>query len=132
MMKIFLPEALFPNDKNVNKLLQKLSGENYAVFTENKEIMAHYKSLLKGFNNMAMGYHKLHAFTPGEEGRIRDKVTYLIGTEDPFEKLGGRKVLEQNHMNVVFYEKSGHGLNHERAEEIDRKMISIFQGTEEA
>lgn len=132
MMKIFLPEALFPNDKNVNKLLQKLSGENYAVFTENKEIMAHYKSLLKGFNNMAMGYHKLHAFTPGEEGSIRDKVTYLIGTEDPFEKLGGRKVLEQNHMNVVFYEKAGHGLNHERAEEIDRKMISIFQGTEEA
>ena len=49
MMKIFLPEALVPTDKNVTKLLRKLSGENYAVFTENREIMAHYKSLLKGF-----------------------------------------------------------------------------------
>ena len=123
---------LFPTDKNVTKLLRKLSGENYAVFTENREIMAHYKSLLKGFNNMAMGYHKLHAFTPEEVGRIRDKVTYLVGTEDPFEKIGGREVLEQNHMNAVLYEKAGHGLNHERAEEINRKMISIFLGTEEA
>ncbi len=132
MMKIFLPEALFPTDKNVTKLLRKLSGENYAVFTGNKEIMAHYKSLLKGFNNMAMGYHKLHAFTPEEVGQIRDKVTYLVGMEDPFEKIGGRKVLEQNHMNAVFYEKAGHGLNHERAEEINRKMITILLGAEEA
>ena len=61
MMKIFLPEALFPTDRNVTRLLRKLSGENYTVFTENREIMAHYKSLLKGFNNMAMGYHRLHA-----------------------------------------------------------------------
>ena len=132
MMKIFLPEALFPTDRNVTKLLRKLSGENYAVFTENREIMAHYKSLLKGFNNMAMGYHKLHAFTPEDVGRIRDKVTYLVGTEDPFEKIGGRDVLVQNRMNAVFYEKAGHGLNHEQAEEINRKMIAILQCTEEA
>ena len=35
-------------------------------------------------------------------------------------------------MNAVFYEKAGHGLNHERAEEINRKMISILRGAEEA
>ena len=131
MMKIFLPEALFPTDKNVKKLLRKMSGENYAVFTENPEIMAHYKSLLKGFNNIAMGYHKLHVFTPEEVGQIRDKVTYLAGTEDPFGKIGGREILERNHMNAVFYEKAGHGLNHERAEEINQKMISILLGAEE-
>ena len=44
---------------------------------------------------------------------------------------GGREVLEQNHMDAVFYEKAGHGLNHERAEEINRKMISILQGAAE-
>ncbi len=79
-----------------------------------------------------MGYHKLHAFTPEELEQIRDKVTYPVGTEHPFEKIGGRQVLEQNHMNAVLYEKAGHGLNHERAEEINRKMISILQGAEEA
>ena len=39
MMKIFLPEALFPTDKNVSRLIRKLSGENYSVFTDNPEIM---------------------------------------------------------------------------------------------
>ena len=130
MMKIFLPEALFPTDKNVVKLLRKLSGENYSVFTENREIMDHYKSLLKGFNNMAMGYHRLHAFSPEEVEQIREKVAYLVGTEDPFEKIGGREALEQYHMNAVFYERAGHGLNHELADEINRKIVSILRETE--
>ena len=127
MMKIFLPEALFPTDKNVSRLIRKLSGENYSVFTDNPEIMTHYKSLLRGFNNMAMRYHKLHAFSPEDVDRIRDKVIYLVGTEDPFERLGGRYVLERYHMNALFYEKAGHGLNHELADEINQKMISILQ-----
>ena len=126
MMKIFLPEALFPTDKNVIKLLRKLSGEHWEVFTENPDIMEHYKSLLKGFNNMAMGYHKVIGFTPEEVDSIRDRVVYLAGTEDPFEKLGGRAVLENNRMNAVFYEGAGHGLNHELSGEINRKIISIL------
>ena len=76
---------------------------------------------------MAMRYHKLHAFSPEDVDRIRDKVIYLVGTEDPFERLGGRYVLERYHMNAVFYEKAGHGLNHELADEINQKMISILQ-----
>ena len=110
-------------------LIRKLSGENYGVFTENREIMANYKSLLKGFNNMAMGCHKLHAFTPDEVDQIRDKVTYLVGTEDPFEKIGGKEVLLRNRMNAVFYDGAGHGLNHELAGEINRKIISILLDT---
>ena len=127
MMKIFLPEALFPTDRNVVKLIRKMSGKHSEVFTENRDIMAHYKALLKGFNNMAMGYHKIIAFTPEEVDRIRDRVVYLVGTEDPFEKLGGREILLKNHMNAVFYDGAGHGLNHELAEEINRKIISVFR-----
>ena len=126
MMKIFLPEALFPTDRNVVKLIRKMSGKHSEVFTENRGIMAHYKALLKGFNNMAMGYHKITAFSPEEVDRIRDRVVYLAGTEDPFEKLGGREILLKNHMNAVFYDGASHGLNHELAEEINRKIISVF------
>ena len=130
MMKIFLPEALFPTDKNTVKLIRKLSGEHYTVFTENRDIMEHYRCLLKGFNNRAMGFHKVGAFTPEDVNSIRSRVVYLVGTEDPFEKLGGRYVLEKNHMNAVFYEKAGHGLNHELADEINRKIVSVFLETE--
>ena len=122
MMKIFLPEALFPTDKNVDKLIKKLSGKHYDVFTNNKDIMEHYKYLLRGFNNMAMGFHKVRPFTLEEVDRLRDKVVFLVGNEDPFQKLGGRETLIENHMKVTFYDDAGHGLNHELAEEINLKI----------
>lgn len=127
MMKIFLPEALFPTDKNVHRLIRKLSGDHYAAFTENEAIMAHYKALLKGFNNMAMAYHKIRAFSAEEVAQIRGKIVYLLGNEDPFEKLGGKALLLQNHMNAVFYNHAGHGLNHELSDAINQKIISVFQ-----
>ena len=125
MMKIFLPEALFPTDKNVIKLLKKLSGRNYAVFTENELILQHYKCLIKGFNNMAMGCHKVQGFSSEEIDQIREKVIYLVGEEDPFEKIGGKALLQQYRMHATFYEDAGHGLNHELAEEINQKILEI-------
>ncbi len=127
MMKIFLPEALFPTKKNVRKLIRKLCGDNYAIFTENKDIMQHYTFLLKGFNNMAMGYHKVQNFTEQDVDRIREKIVYLVGLDDPFEKLGGEATLKKYQMQVTFYENAGHGLNHEKAEEINRKIVQILQ-----
>jgi len=126
MMKIFLPEALFPTKNNVKKLIQKLCGENDAAFTENSDIMEHYTCLLKGFNNMAMGYHKVRTFTEEEIDIIRDKVEFLVGLEDPFEKLGGAAAIQENRMHATFYENAGHGLNHERAEEINAKIVEII------
>jgi pimeloyl-ACP methyl ester carboxylesterase len=127
MMKIFLPEALFPTKRNVRKLLVKLSGDHVEVFTENKTIMEHYRWLLKGFNNMAMGQHKIKKFSEQEVGQIRDKTIYLVGTEDPFQKIGGEKILKDCHMNVKFFKGAGHGLNHELAEEINRIIIDILE-----
>ena len=126
MIKIFLPEALFPTKKNVKKLIEKLCGENVAVFMENSDIMKHYTYLLKGFNNMSMGYHKVRTFNEEEVDIIREKVEFLVGLEDPFEKLGGEDALRRNHMKVTFYENAGHGLNHERAEEINAKIVEIL------
>ena len=129
MLKIFLPEALFPSKKNVKKLIAKLCGENSAVFLDNEDIMEHYTYLLRGFNNMAMGYHKVRYFTDEEIDRIRDKIVYLVGREDPFEKLGGEEALRKYRMNVTFYENAGHGLNHEIAEEINKKIVEVFEET---
>ena len=126
MIKIFLPEALFPTKKNVKKLIEKLCGENSAIFTDNEAIMEHYTFLLKGFNNMAMAYHKVKTFSEEELKVVREKVEFLVGLDDPFEKLGGERALRDNDMKVTFYENAGHGLNHERADEINAKIMEIF------
>jgi pimeloyl-ACP methyl ester carboxylesterase len=129
MMKIFLPEALFPTKKNVRRLIIKLSGTHSDVFTENQTIMEHYTWLLKGFNNMAMRYHKVRVFSEEEISKIRDKIYYIVGRDDPFEKLGGAEALESERMHVKFYDDVGHGINHEIAEEINKDIIEWVNGT---
>ncbi len=123
LFKVFLPEALFPSDKNVLKLMKKICGKNYHVFTDNPDIMFHWKSLLQGFNNMAMAFHKVRVFTDSEVASIRDKIVYLAGEEDPFQILGGKDALLSYNMNAVFYPGAGHGLNHELAQEITQKIL---------
>lgn len=127
MMKIFFPEALFPTKNNTVKLMKKLAGDNVKVFTENPLIMEHYQWLLKGFNNMAMRFHKVTTFTEEEIASIRDKVFYLVGEEDPFEQLGGKEAILNHRMNAQFYPHAGHGLNHECAEEINQRIIEILE-----
>ncbi len=126
MMKIFLPEALFPTEKNVAKLLRKLCGDNSEVFTGNPAVLAHYKCLLKGFNNMAMRYHKVESLADSAIDSIREKTLYLIGDDDPFAKLGGKDALLRYNMNAQFYPGVGHGINHEIAEEINRRIATWF------
>lgn len=123
MMKIFLPEALFPTKHNTMKLLMKLSGKNSRVFIENPVVLEHYRHLLKGFNNMAMRWHKIECFSDEEVEAIREKTLFLVGEDDPFARLGGKDKLLEYEMNVRFFPEVGHGINHEISEEINRVLI---------
>ena len=125
ILKIFMPEALFPTEKNMVKLVRKLCGSHYTEFSGNPVVMEHFRSVLKGFNNAAMGYHKVEGFTPEEIDKIRPRITYLVGEEDPFQKLGGRELLIENKMDAIFYKDAGHALNHELYDEINEKIIEL-------
>ena len=127
MMRIFFPEAFFPTQRNIKKLLEKLAGTHSEVFTNHQTIMLHYKWLLRGFNRMAMRYHKIKKFSAEEMSKIRENTYYLIGEEDPFEKLGGKEGLLQHHMKVKFFEGVGHGINHEAAEEVNKLVCQILK-----
>jgi pimeloyl-ACP methyl ester carboxylesterase len=126
MMKVFLPEALFPTKGNTIKLLQKLCGKNIAAFTENDIVIEHYQHLLKGFNNMAMRYHKIISFNDEQINSIRKKTLYLVGEDDPFAKSGGKDALLKNKMNVKFFTGVGHGINHEISNEINQIIIEYL------
>lgn len=126
MMKIFLPEALFPTRKNIMRLLTKLTGRNSAAFTGHPLIVEHFTYLLRGYNNMAMACHKVTGFTDAQIDMIRDKVLYLMGNADPFYKLGGGAALGEHQMNARIYDQVGHGINHEIADEINEILIRHF------
>lgn len=125
MMKVFLPEALFPTKNNTEKLIKKLCGKNSSVFTNNQMIMEHYQWLLKGFNNMAMSYHRLVSFSEDEIKMLQGKCLFLCGEADP---LGNLAVVERKFVSYGLdhhlFPEVGHGINHEIATKINQ---IIFQ-----
>lgn len=126
MMKIFLPEALFPTKRNAVKLLQKLSGKNNSVLIDIPIVLEHFHCILKGFNNMAMGHHKIESFNDEQVDSIREKVHFLVGNDDPFAKLGGKEALLKFQMNVQFFPEVGHCINHEIAKEINQLLVNLL------
>lgn len=126
MMKVFLPEALLPTDKNVKKLIRKMTGDNYQAFTENEKVFEHFKNLMVGFNRAAMMSHKVKAYSESELLAIKDKILYIVGNRDPFMMMGGLDLFKQYPFNVVVLEGAGHGINHEKAQEINKLIVEFF------
>ncbi|OPJ62884.1 alpha/beta fold hydrolase [Clostridium oryzae] len=127
MMKVFLPEALFPTQKNMIRLIKKLSGEHSEVFTDNDDIMEHYLNLLKGFNNMAMSKHRIDSFNDDQISRLSGKCLFLIGEADPLGDLEKvREKLEKHKLEYQFFKGVGHGINHEISETINKRIIEYF------
>lgn len=127
MLKVFLPEAIFPTNKNVVKLIKKLTGVNSKVFTENKLIMEHYTCLPRGFNNMAMSCHKIKYFCDEEINNLHNKCLFLLGEADPMGDINKSKAkLEKYNLEYLIYKGAGHGLNHEIAEEINKNLVEYF------
>jgi len=127
MMKAFLPEALFPTDKNVEKLIRKLSGEHIERLTENSELMHHWKLLLRQFNNMSMGYHSIIEITNEEIMNIRGSLKLLVGDRDilsyhpqSLENMDGAGI------DYEIIEGCGHAINHEQPEMINRKILEFL------
>lgn len=129
MMKVFLPEALFPTDKNVRKLIRKMTGSNYTAFTNNETVFRHFKQLMTGFNRSAMMNHKILGFSQEEIFSLKDKLLCIVGKKDPFIMLGGAELeeaLKQYPLKVIFMEDTGHGINHEKAPQVNKLIVDFL------
>ena len=132
MMKVFLPEALFPTDKNVMKLIRKMTGSNYKAFTDNETVFLHFKQLMTGFRRSAMMNHKVVGFSEEEIYSLSDKLLCIVGKKDPFIMLGGAQLeeeLKRYPLRVVFVEDAGHGINHEKASEVNALIEAHFSAS---
>ena len=129
MMKVFLPEALFPTDKNVMKLIRKMTGSNYKAFTDNETVFLHFKQLMTGFRRGAMMNHKIIGFSEEEIRSLSDRLLCIVGKKDPFIMLGGSQLeeeLKRYPLRVHFIEDAGHGINHEKASEVNALIKEHF------
>ncbi len=132
MMKVFLPEALFPNEKNALRLVKKLSGDPAAIdsiIRQHPVFLRHYIHLLKHFNNQSMFYHKVEGFDEEEIAVIREKTRILIGACDALAAgSDAYDSLKKHHMNHRVVENAGHALNMEKADLVNGEIIAHLLG----
>ncbi|MGF6355818.1 pimeloyl-ACP methyl ester carboxylesterase [Paenibacillus sp. 4624] len=127
MMKAFMPEALFPSEKNCEKLLRKLCGPNYAVFAENEELMRHWYYLLKYFNNKSMMKHRIQFVDDVELATLVGKAKFLIGEHDILSNYPKAiHKLQRNQLNYEIIREAGHAINHEQADLVNQKIIEFW------
>ncbi|GIO87880.1 hypothetical protein J25TS5_48120 [Paenibacillus faecis] len=127
MMAAFLPEALFPTEKNCRKLLKKLSGPNFSKFEENDVLIKHWFYLLKYFNNRSMMQHKIEIHSDLELSQLREKGVFLIGEYDRLTNYPKAiKRLEDNKLNYKVIKDAGHAINHEQAELINEEISRLL------
>ena len=128
-MSVFFPEALFPTKKNMVKLLNKLCAGNSDKYIGDTEVMAHWEALLKHFNKMAMGFHKILPISEAEAANLRGKALFIIGDRDPIayspEAVG---TLEENNMDYVIIENAGHTINYELPGKINALVEEFILG----
>lgn len=129
MMSVFMPEAMFPSERNCKKLLRKMCGSNYSVFEENEELIKQWFYLLKYFNNRSMMQHKVEIHRDDELAVLQGKVLFLIGEADRMTYYPKAiKRLRDTQLDYKIVEDTGHAINHERADFINEEIASFLLG----
>jgi pimeloyl-ACP methyl ester carboxylesterase len=127
MIKAFFPEALFPTDKNMLKLMSKLTGDNAGGLISNPSLIELIKLQFRNFNNMSMSFHKLRKFTVDEINNIKDDLKLLIGDMDFLSYYPhSLKMLEKTGINYEIIKGCGHIINYEKPEEINRLIMEFL------
>lgn len=128
MMKVFLPEALFPTDKNMVKLIKKLTGPDYSELIINKELMNHWRLMLRNFNNASMSYHKINKFKKEEFTRLKNDALFIIGDHDVLSYYpGSLDIMDELNMNYEIVKNAGHVINHEFPDLINKKIHAFLK-----
>lgn len=129
MIKAFMPEALFPSEKNGRRLLRKLGGPKPSPFEQDAELMHHWLLLLKHFNNRSMMKHKITLFSDEELQPLQERALFLIGDQDPLSYYPKAiQKLDRLQLPYIIMKSAGHAINHEQPKLVNDQIISFFKG----
>lgn len=131
MLKVFLPEALFPTPKNARKLMGKMCGSasSAEAILAQKPVLDHWLCLMKYFNNQSMFYHKIVGFDDDVISVIQSKTRILLGGCDRLSYHSNAVEAMQKHgINFRIVENAGHALNMEQPELVNNEIISFMLG----
>lgn len=127
MMKVLLPEALFPTMGNIRKIVRKFAGGPADTLTGNPALMEHYRCLLKGYNSMAMACYTSVAFSADQLRSLRGRALFLCGGRDPLCDIAGMEnSLRDHRLAYRVFPEAGHLVQLGTPGGVNREMVHFF------
>ncbi len=130
-VKMMFPELLLPTDRNLRRIIAKLSSPESDVFERYPALADHLVLLMKSHNQRAMFPHKPQKYVIGEAAGLREKLYFLLGDHHTVAGPSFVRLLESEGFRYCMIKKAGHALNHEQPEAVHKEMISFFLQTSE-
>ncbi|MFC3771771.1 alpha/beta fold hydrolase [Paenibacillus sp. GCM10012303] len=123
---ILFPEILIPTNRNLHKVLKKLSSPGADVFDRYPLLAEHLVLLMKSHNQQAMFVHKLEKYDPSKADAVKEKLIFLIADHNIRLKKDLMAVLNRDGFRYKIVPDAGHGINHEQPEIVHREIIGFL------
>lgn len=127
-LMMMFPEILIPTDRNLLKVLKKLSAPQSSLFEDHPEIAAHLILLMRTHNQQAMFPHKLHKYDKQAAALVRDKLYFLVGEHALYQSEAFITILKDGKFQYQVIPDAGHGINHEQPDQVNTEIISFLSG----
>lgn len=125
-MLLMFPEILLPTDRNMLRIVKKLSSPHSDVWERRPELAEHLSLLMKTHNQKAMFPHELVKYEPSQGERVKGKIKFLLGDHRQVVKKDMIRLLEQEHYLYKIIAGAGHGINHEQPEAVHYEMFRFL------
>lgn len=125
-LMLMFPEILIPTDRNLLKVLKKLSAPNSPLFDNHPELAAHLILLMRTHNQQAMFAHKLEKYNKDEAVAVKDKLYFLVGEHSLKQSKQFIAILEDGNFHYQVIPHAGHGINHEQPDIVNNEIISFL------
>jgi pimeloyl-ACP methyl ester carboxylesterase len=126
MMKMFMPEGLFPTRKNALKIARKMTGRNADALLGNEAIADHFWLLMKHYSMQAQMVHRRRSLEPDEIAAMRGKALFLVGDQDLLTNAQSfQQAMETHGMRYRIFPGAGHAINAEMAVEVNAAIVDF-------
>jgi len=126
MMKLFMPEGLFPTRKNAMKIARKMTGRNADALLGNEEVSNHFWLLMKHYRMQAQMVHRRTTLEAEEITAMRGKALFLVGDRDLLTNAPSfQQAMETHGLRFRIFPGAGHALNAEMPDEVNAEIVKF-------
>lgn len=125
---MMFPEIMVPTRKNLLKVFNKLSSPESRLAEKHPKLAEHVVLLMKNHNQQAMFVQRIELYDKARAAIVRDKLYFLIGDYKLQHKKDFIGILQDGDFRYKVIGGSGHGINMEQPERVNRELIEFLQG----